>query len=721
MNRDIKIIHTDTYYWTISIDGQILQLSRYRHHIDLGVAENVKEVLKIIEDVFMWRRTFLDVRELINGSNLLVLLDAIYPESTVELFENLYRQQISESYMNFKAFFFHIFSFTYESRYKKFSIVKELNSIVSAISSEMAAASSDATQKVTPFQTIQNGKFAVTYISTVGNVASFIVNDSTLEICLSGQSYMRNPAEVMDAILNIQDALKCNDRTKLESIIEHIGSITTIWLMQICYPALAIDYFTNVCDVIVKKREPLYPQSVLRGYFHRAPYRGPARSFFYTILQSLEQKVPYWNRILFEGNHQEILSAKNQWTLFYYNDSTLLSFLRIRFIGAESLQSELQKYLLHRATIGHQSPDIIALGRESTEINICINILYNHLDVYFESVHSLTNFDIQLLLSYFTQNTNYNYKTIIHCLMSLRLFYRFITCVENNSPSSAFYKIKLQSSLTHPTIPMSSQAKDAVLQRLSELPSVTQIGIKIACCTGLRSGSFGKLLASSLTYADGKYTLRVFLKKTYKYRIKNNLPAFIDYAIPNKLGIEIKQFIADTQNLRIMLNKPYLLVYQPASRRSDTSRLPIVFSGDSLAYYSSKLLMEAQLHNSDGFPEKLSLRNIRAEMGRSLFASGKSASEVSSFLGNSPIVAQTHYNNCFPTDDAKMYDSLWQETIEKGIAAYSKPKIAPHSVMYGTCISQKECSGKDCRKCPSLIQCKGSDTNDICCSSVPHQ
>lgn len=75
----------------------------------------------------MWRRTFLDVRGLINGSNLLVLLDAIYPESTVELFENLYRQQISESYMNFKAFFFHIFSFTYESRYKKFSISSNLD------------------------------------------------------------------------------------------------------------------------------------------------------------------------------------------------------------------------------------------------------------------------------------------------------------------------------------------------------------------------------------------------------------------------------------------------------------------------------------------------------------------------------------------------------------------------------------------------------------------
>lgn len=126
--------------------------------------------------------------------------------------------------------------------------------------------------------------------------------------------------------------------------------------------------------------------------------------------------------------------------------------------------------------------------------------------------------------------------------------------------------------------------------------------------------------------------------------------------------------------------------------------------------------MEAQLYNSDGFSEKLSLRNIRAEMGRSLFASGKSAREVSSFLGNSSIVAQTHYDNSRPIDDAKMYDALWQETIEKGIASCSKPKIAPHPVMYGTCTAQKECSGKDCRKCPSLIQCNGGDANDIRCS-----
>ena len=40
---------------------------------------------------------------------------------------------------------------------------------------------------------------------------------------------------------------------------------------------------------------------------------------------------------------------------------------------------------------------------------------------------------------------------------------------------------------------------------------------------------------------------------------------------------------------------------------------------------------------------------------------------------------------------------------------YLIPKLLPQTVMYGTCNSQKECPGKDCRKCPSLIKCKEDD------------
>ena len=136
--------------------------------------------------------------------------------------------------------------------------------------------------------------------------------------------------------------------------------------------------------------------------------------------------------------------------------------------------------------------------------------------------------------------------------------------------------------LANPTVPLSQQAKDAILRNLFTLPAVAQIGIKISCCTGLRSGSFNELMTSSLIHRDDKYILRVFLKKTCKYRIKNNLPVFNDYRIPKELGIEIEQFIADTQDLRNTLKKPYLLVYQPASRRADTTFLPVVLDGDAL-------------------------------------------------------------------------------------------------------------------------------------------
>lgn len=702
MNRDIEIIRTDTNYWTISIDGKILQLSRYRHRIDLGVPKNVEDILKIIEDVFMWRRTFLDVRGLINGTNLFVLLDAIYPESTIELFDNLYRKQISKSYLNFRDFFFQVFSFTYETRYSKFSLSAKLQSIVWSTPKKP--------KPIFPL-TVQNDEFNVTYISTDINIASFTINGFPFEICLCGQPYMRKPAEVLEAIISIQDALVANDRTKLESVIERIGSIATINIMRICYPELAINHFIDACNDVVRQRQLIRPRSVLLSYFGQAPYRGPARTFFYNLLKILEDKVPNWYSQLFDGNKQELLSSKEKWTIFFYSNPTLLSCYKISFIGADTLQNELRNFLFHRSIDGNKIPQPSIVYRDSSEINICIDILYNHLDIYIESIKSLSKMDVQLLLSYFVQNTTYSHKTITRCLSSLRLFYKFTSEIKNDNPLSAFYKVQFPVPIINPTSPMSQQVRAAILQRLYTLPPVAQIGIKIACCTGLRASSFGELLTSSLINHGEKYTLRVFLKKTFKYRIKNGLPTFIDYRIPKELGIEIEQYIANTQNLRTLLNKPYLFVYQPAFRRSDTYLLPIVFNSDGLAYYLTKLLNEANLYTPTGLPEKVSLRSIRAEMGRTLFASGKNATEVSAFLGNSPIVAQTHYDNYLPLDDAKMYDELWKGTIEKGIASCSKPQMAPHPVMYGTCTSQKDCSGKDCRKCPSLIQCKGGDTN----------
>ena len=120
-----------------------------------------------------------------------------------------------------------------------------------------------------------------------------------------------------------------------------------------------------------------------------------------------------------------------------------------------------------------------------------------------DSIRSLTKIDVQLLRSYFLQNTNYNYKTINMCLSSLHYFYKFITGIDGSNPSSAFYKIQFSNGLANPTVPLSQQAKDAILRNLFTLPVVAQIGIKISCCTGLRSGSFNELISLSLKKASG--------------------------------------------------------------------------------------------------------------------------------------------------------------------------------------------------------------------------
>ena len=88
MSRAIKIIDTSGFYWTVSIDGIVIQLGKRLCRVDFGNADNLNSVLKDIEDIFIWRHTFSDVQSRTNTFNLLILLDSIYYESTLELRRN---------------------------------------------------------------------------------------------------------------------------------------------------------------------------------------------------------------------------------------------------------------------------------------------------------------------------------------------------------------------------------------------------------------------------------------------------------------------------------------------------------------------------------------------------------------------------------------------------------------------------------------------------------
>ena len=715
MNRKIEILIQDSHSCTISVDGCSINIKYYKNNINLKSVEDIQCLFQNIDEAFAGQKTFGDVCKLIYGKNLLAILDAVYAEEIIGLFEEKYEEAVGKSYVSFKNFFNVFFSFPYTRKYSNFKFVAYLKESTGEIASKINV-------KDRYLSIAHNDEFEVKYISTVGNVASFFINGESFEICLSGRSYMKDCNVVLDTIGALRAALDGQNRTGVMSIIEKIGNIATLRIMQICYPQLAIDYFILEAENKIKRRQCIYPNLLLKEYFNPAPYRGEARIFYFIILQELEKRAPEWKKMLIDQNKQEIFSQKRTWTIFYNSDSVTLRWRVLTFIGEETLQNEFRIFLREISMLGSTEPDTHAITSRFNDIIICIDAFYNVLDVDLESIHELTKVNVQLLISHFFQNTDYECATIHRAISSLRLFYNYTTGMKNDNQLSAFHGIYLPRPLPNPTNPISKEGKDAIIKSFGKLPRVVQIGIKIACCTGIRSGSFVELMTHSLIHQGEQFYLRVFLKKTYKYRIKNGLPTYIDYSIPKEFGEEIEQFISDTQDLRDRLEKPYLLIYQPNYRRRETSLPPVVLSGQSLADDMTKILDAAQIYTDDGLPERTSLRNFRAEMGRLLFANGKSAQEVSEYLGNSPMVAQTHYDNYLPIDDAKMYDRLWKETIEKGISSRAMiQKIQPHPVMYGTCTSNKECKGKDCRKCPSLIQCKGGDINGPSSSSTIKQ
>ena len=522
---------------------------------------------------------------------------------------------------------------------------------------------------------------------------------------------MVEATNVLSVIENLQDALASEDKTTIISIFEEVGYLNALDIIRICYPELAVCFFTKIAERMIRTRQRVYPLLLLKSYIKTVPYQGKARQFFYALLEQLEDNVPYYEEQLIAGNEQELLSDKDTYTLYFRNANTLY-YAELIFIGEFQLRKECKDFCLSYAKFGNTNLNIEKASLVSRILRQLFLIMFNELDIYIESIAFLTSADVKILLSYLIQSAGFAYTTIKKRIYFLGKFYSYITGLEPTNPISAFYKLKLPIGESIHTTPISKAAKECIIREISTAPPVYSVGIKIAFATGMRDGTFDTLTTNSLVYTQGHYVIRYFLKKTYKYRIANGLPVYNECQIPNELAMEIKEFINQSKDLRSQLDKPYLLVYQDLHRRAGTHLPPRVLNGSGLQYFICNILSKANIRDADGVIDRESLRSIRAEVGRALFASGKSADEVSSFLGNSPVVASQSYNKCYPMDEARKYNSFYKETLEK--SAFSSNNIEPKEqnrmVMFGTCSSCKTCNGKDCRTCPERIVRKGGAT-----------
>ena len=165
MSRAIKIVDTIGCYWTVSIDGIVIQLGKRLCRVDFGNADNLNSVLKDIEDVFIWRHTFSNVQSRTNTFNLLILLDSIYYESTLELFQYHCAEIMKQCDMPFAETFTKMFGSCPEKKYRRLSIVSEISKIYKDIHFQFYGP-----QKLKRSKYASNSQFCVKYLSSIGNI-----------------------------------------------------------------------------------------------------------------------------------------------------------------------------------------------------------------------------------------------------------------------------------------------------------------------------------------------------------------------------------------------------------------------------------------------------------------------------------------------------------------------------------------------------------------------
>ena len=109
-------------------------------------------------------------------------------------------------------------------------------------------------------------QFCVKYTSSIGNVISYTLNDEPLDICLRGKTHLAEATNVLSVIENLQEALASEDRTTVLAIFEEVGYLNALDIIRICYPKLAICFFTRIAERMVHTRQRVYPFLLLKNY-----------------------------------------------------------------------------------------------------------------------------------------------------------------------------------------------------------------------------------------------------------------------------------------------------------------------------------------------------------------------------------------------------------------------------------------------------------------------
>lgn len=271
----------------------------------------------------------------------------------------------------FAETFTKVFGSCPEKKYRRLSIVSEISKIYKDIHFQFYGP-----LKLKRSKCASNSQFCVKYFSSTWNVISYTINDEPLDICLRGKTHLVEATNVLSVIENLQEALASEDQTTILSIFEEVGYLNALDIIRICYPKLAICFFTRIAERMVRTRQRVHPFLLLKNYIKTVPYQGNARQFFYTLLEQLENNVPYYEEQLIAGNEQEHLTMIHYLSyMFRPNQSDTPKSNYVKWYSAEQINAIADALpLVYRCIfldtvyVGHRVGGVLSFTMDSVDL-----------------------------------------------------------------------------------------------------------------------------------------------------------------------------------------------------------------------------------------------------------------------------------------------------------------------------------------------------------------
>ena len=726
--HNIRFVNLAGYKYLVEIDGVRIALSSAMNRIPKGDVDGLRSYIEKLEEKVKSGESLAELRPIMNGTNMLRILDALFHEQTIHNWEAVLDRNPERSG---RDSFNDYFGYIHNVPNCPSSFAEELYAIASehwqAHNREIRQKLKEAevedrirksnydrhvefASKVSALE-LQNRALVEEWIverkRIVSNVLTYSVNGIEINICLSGRPEFGDAFYVASFLSDMKNSLSENDSEKLISLVRKSGGKAALEIMQkLFHDEAKIFMVEQQRRSVLNKRISPSPSKLMKEFSFANSYLS--HPFGVELLEALESDMPTLEKALVKTSDDEIRSNNSSWRLFYVHADHLTR-IEIVFPNKYPLNSQMRQYYQHivEPYINSKMP----YAQQLYKVHLAITRLLQYVDnSEATSILDLSMWDFASAVSKMVQQDNYSLSTIRNSLILTKCF---ITYVAPEMRDRIIPAKIIPPPVLNPTPPLDPIVFVQVKQYKDCLPKHIWLAFRTYEETGSRSTSIVYLTSDCLVRIEDRWALRVYNHKEAGKNALSGIPNTVTHWLSKELGEELHAYILETENLRSQLEFPYIFVYETKTFRKGSSRRPMVLTASIYNDFLSRLCKEKGIVNREGFVQTPSSRSIRAEVGRSMFARGETADAVSRKLNNTAPVAALHYDTMYPKDEAEKRRLLYAETLDPkfGVSEIIDEKVVYlNTPMYGRCNHSEKCGNcNDCSSCSERIveRCEG--------------